>query len=144
MFYSTDALDAQAQFSKYSLFECCYVGNVKESTYAVTMTRVGDKYEGMNKIDYFKTVDMLTGEVIRTGHSLHYLEDYALIKALDAHYSAEFVQHDGIILSVEFAQTLPENRTHMHSNAIFGQSVHYQDVDELHVKDTDGTEHCFS
>lgn len=142
-FFPHNAFKAQEQFSEYSMFEYLYV-KAGEATYAIEILKEGETHLGGHRVDYFKTVNIYTGEELRRGSTLHHCEKNELISALDAHYNAEYVRTDGIALSVEQV-TLPSGfAIDMPFSAMFGQCVHYDYVDELHVIDIDGLEHCFS
>jgi hypothetical protein len=142
MFYSTDVTNAQEQFSKYSFFEYCWVGD-DTATYTVEILPAGENHiSNGHRVDYFKTVNILTGEVLRAGSTLHIFKDGELLKALDAHYGATYIREDGITQAIEQLEML--DNIEMPRSAMFGKCVFYSDVDELHVTDSDGVFHCFS
>jgi hypothetical protein len=122
------------------LFECCYVHAGKgTATYAVHDEERGS----FNDPLFYRTVDALTGEVLDEGTTLNSSCVFmgSLLQALQEHYSPEHIKRDGIVLAFECARDAhlyrPES---MHRHIVFGQSVFYADVDELHVTDENGLE----
>lgn len=122
---------AQKQFAKIDLFECCYVRG-RKATYAVHDSNNGSFENPL----FYRTVDILTGEIVDQGANYVGVDsDYVWCfdEALKSHYSPEYIREDGLVLMYEQLGEKDENKTHMHYHIVFGQSVHYQDIDELHV-----------
>lgn len=132
---------AREQFNAFRLFECCYVNPGKrEATYA--LSRAGEV--DFNDVLWFRTVNVLTGAITQEGCLIN-RNDYAeLISALESHYNPEFIKSDGIVLSMEFSADaecyVKDGKNQMHKHVVFGQSIHYADVDELSGETADTKE----
>jgi hypothetical protein len=137
-----NAIDrASSQFKSIPLFECCYVnaGN-RSASYVVSvvsMTNDDGETDYFNDVMFYRTINIVTGELIEEQFALG--SDYAeLNECLSKHYSAEYIQHDAIILSVE-QLCFDDDRLHMHEK--FGRAVYFADLDEIQFDDDDG-ENC--
>lgn len=136
-----DTLKAMCeQLKKQPLFEvCCFNG--LEATYAL----YDDSVEGGANIDgvplLYRTVSLKTAEIVRSGDDPRFWGLNALHKAIERHYTPEFIQGDALTLAAELFVSIQANRAninHLPGNIIFGQAVHYQDVQELGWKDKSG------
>lgn len=128
----TDLIKATIeQCAKQPLFEVCYVRGVN-ATYALY-----DQSENFDQPIFYKTINMLTREVVDVGYgAMFYGKDapYALRDALDAAYDVNRILEDAIDQSSELlfqVKRNPANIHHMHDHIVFGQSVYYGDVQEL-------------
>lgn len=122
------------------LFECCYVNSAHaEATYTLCWSGEVD----FNDVIWFRTIDILTGEVKREGSIMNDFGKYhALTDAIGAHYSPEYIKQDATLLACEFAANAVEyvrdGKNNMHYHIVFGQSLFYADVDQLRGKTSCG------
>lgn len=134
----------QEQFSNIPLFACLYVDSSKrKATYAVTKT--SDESTDFNQVLYSKTVNVVTGDT---------LDEYStfpsvLTLALGHHFNAKFIQEEAVTMSFELIENIEDYMTTdgklwLHKHEVFGQSVYYTDLMELHIRCTDKLLHVIT
>lgn len=139
-----DTLKAMCeQLKKQPLFEACFFNGL-EATYAL----YDDGVEGGANIDgvplLYRTVNLKTLEIVRSGADRRFWGVDGLCElraAIEKHYTPEFIQGDALMLAAELFMSIQANRAninHLPGNIIFGQALHYQDVQELTWKDEEG------
>lgn len=133
-----------------AVVETCYVATRRgcpEATYAVCWSGDENNSIRFNDVIWYRTINIMTGEIVSEGCTLDREEYGCLIEAFRENYNPDYIKHDAIVLSCEFARDaesyMHEGKSIMPVHVVFGQSVFYQSLDQLTVK-VGNEEHCIS
>lgn len=126
------AMAAAQQMATLGLFECCYVKGTR-ATYALHDSKKGDNF---NDVIWFRTVDILSGEIIDENSDPMFWGDglCALRWHIEQSFSVERIRGDGVSLLYQLLVDIKGGSEPLHSHIVFGQAVHFQDVIELWVR----------
>lgn len=139
-FHHQRALKAAEQMSAIGPFECCYF-NGTEATYAINRS-VKDVPFSFNDVIWFRTVNLISGEIVREGcdQKLFWGKEGAdeLRYFLEQNYTADYIRTDALVLAREQFDNAKIGGNQLHTHIVFGHAVYYADAEELWERNEDG------